>query len=346
MKILRLIAIFLMFVPHYTWCKELSSVVAKEVLFSPVMGEIKLSGKVQSRRDILLSVNQEGDLLQVSEPGQRVSEGDLLVKVDDTLLKIQIEEQRILAERGKVQLNYLSSESDRMMKLQAGNLISKVQVDEILSRKNMSGNDLMIIKNRIEYLTEQLKKTEIRAPFDGMVAEKYSHTGEFVRQGEKILRIIDTYMLEVVASVPARYISVDMKKVFPKVYVNNIEVKSAMRSFVPAVDEMSQTFSVYIDLTNPGLNILDGQFAEILIPFSGEDHFLPKVPRDALVLEGDNIYIYIVRENNEIKKVKVRPGEGSREMIAIQGDVFPGDRVVIEGASGLEEGQFVAVTTG
>ncbi|MEE9141490.1 MAG: hypothetical protein V3U59_02150 [Gammaproteobacteria bacterium] len=69
------------------------------------------------------------------------------------------------------------------------------------------------------------------------------------------------------------------------------------------------------------------------------------VPRDALILRQDNVYLFKVTDEGTVEQVAVRTGVGNGRMIEVQGDVRPGDRIVVRGGERLQPGQAVTIAS-
>ena len=75
----------------------------------------------------------------------------------------------------------------------------------------------------------------------------------------------------------------------------------------------------------------------------GEPVEVVAVPRDALILRQDSVYLFRVGADNVVEQVPVQTGVGHGELIEVRGDIRQGDRVVIRGGERLRSGQTVTV---
>lgn len=322
-----------------------TQVIIREVQRMNLGQEIRISGVVQSHDDVFLSANMDGELVSVLEPGTRVSKTDVIAKVDDSFLLIELEEQELLKDRTDINVKYLEGEVSRLAQLEKSNMASQTQMAEITSRRDLARNDYRVAQTRIERLREQLKRTKIVSPVTGVIVTRLRQRGEFVRRGERVVRVVDPYVLEVRASVPLAYLDRLEKDASMKLKIGAYELEGSLRSVVGAGDETSQTSDIYIDFSGkPPHSIVDGQFAEVTLALSDESKSL-LVPRDALVLRSNGNFVFKVNDSNEATKISVVTGDGRGEMVSVSGDLNPGDKVVVRGVERLQDGQTVSPVT-
>jgi multidrug efflux pump subunit AcrA (membrane-fusion protein) len=88
-----------------------------------------------------------------------------------------------------------------------------------------------------------------------------------------------------------------------------------------------------------------GSPVRVSLPNS-EPRELVAIPRDALVLRGNDVFIMRVKDDNTVERVDVRTGIGLGGLVEVSGDVSDGDRVVTRGGERLQTGQAVRITGG
>jgi len=85
-----------------------------------------------------------------------------------------------------------------------------------------------------------------------------------------------------------------------------------------------------------------GQTVRVTIPTADVREVLA-VPRDALVLRGDGIAVFIIDEDNTARRIRVTTGIGAGDWIEVMGPIQAGDKVVIRGNERLRAGQSVLI---
>jgi RND family efflux transporter MFP subunit len=304
-----------------------------------------VTGVVQSRSDVLLSATVEGELSWVAQAGVLVSANNLLARVDDRALLLRKAELELLASRSGIDMNYLQGEVERLTALHASNLASETTLAEMVSRRDLAENEQEIANARVSQINEELGRTRILAPVDGVIAERFKQTGEFARRGEPLVRLVDIQSLEVRISVPLTYLHRVREEAILEVEVGALKFEGRVRTVVRTGEERSQTFEVLIDVPTAvaGL-ILDGQFAAVSVPVHQRDLSLV-VPRDAVVLRSEGTFVFRIDEQNNAKRVPVILGEGQGNLVTVDGNLSVGDKVAIRGVERLEDGQKVQPTS-
>lgn len=111
----------------------------------------------------------------------------------------------------------------------------------------------------------------------------------------------------------------------------------------PIIDRMSRMAQIKITINNPNLRLKPGMFARCYIETG--DHQGLVVPLDAIVRTGANRYVYRI-DDGRAKEVQIQTGVILNETVEVQGDLKPGDRVVVLGQNLLEDGASVQIEGG
>jgi RND family efflux transporter MFP subunit len=155
-----------------------------------------------------------------------------------------------------------------------------------------------------------------------------------------VVRLVNPDNLEVVARPPLRYyrylqpgdeLGLDAGDEEP--------LLAPVRTVVSVGDESRHVFELRLDVTEP---LPVGQTVRVTIPTANVREVLA-VPRDALVLRGDGIAVFIVGDDNTARRIRVTTGIGAGDWIEVSGPIQAGDRVVIRGNERLRPGQEVSV---
>jgi RND family efflux transporter MFP subunit len=224
-------------------------------------------------------------------------------------------------------------------------MASETVLAEMTSRRDIAGNELQIAEARVAQISEELQRTRIISPVDGVIARRFKQAGEFARRGEPLVRLVDNQSLEVQIAVPLSYLNRVRENSVLSVTVDALNFEAPVRAIVPAGDQQSQTFEVLIDVP-PNLTgrILDGQFAEVSVPVHQTDISLV-VPRDAVILRSEGMFVFRIDELNIANRIPVILGEGQGSLVSVDGRLKVGDRVAIRGVERLKDGQEVNPTT-
>jgi len=300
-----------------------------------------VAGTVISRDDVKLATEVEGRLKKVLDVGVRVKAGQVIARVDNTFVDLRIEELKAAVEREKARLVFLREEVKRLQRLAKQNNAAKTQLEQTQADREVAHSDLEIARTRLRQAEEEKWRHQIRAPFDGVIAERYLQAGERVSEGDVVVRLIDPTTMEVQARVPLQSINFVNEKSSIDLQANPPDiVTGSVRVIVPVGDERSRLMDLRIRFTDANWRI--GQPVRVALPTA-----LPKeviaVPRDALVLRRSGTSVYRVNGDSKAENIPVQVGVASGDLVEVSGSLNPGDDVVIRGSERLRPGQDVTV---
>ena len=200
---------------------QADSILATPVLASRVeIGSLQLFSEYPGELDADISdlaSKIAGRLTEVAvRLGDRVAKGDLLARVDDSDLQRQYEEVKAqvdVAEANRLrvlaQLDEARSELGRLEELFSDGLISTGEIESARAAAAALEAELKAVEAqkrqsevRVRLLAQQIDEARLRAPFNGVVAERYLHTGAFVQAGTPIVRLVKAGPLRVRFRIP------------------------------------------------------------------------------------------------------------------------------------------------
>lgn len=316
---------------------KVNVVKAEMKMLSPVAW---VSGTVISQNNSKLAAEVSGRLKSIAAIGRLVKKGEVIATIDDSTLLLQQNENAASVKSAESRLSFLESEVKRKTSLAKRNLSAKTDLDQTLSQRDIAKGDLMAAKSRLAQTQQRLQFTQLKAPFDGLVAERLSNAGEFVNNGTAIVRLVQTDNLE--ASVFAPLTAYRFLKQAKELAVESALGKgnAAIKALVPVADSRSHLMEVRIDMSMfdwpIGLNLKvavnNGQAKQVLT-----------VPRDALVLRRNGSSVFRINDSSIAEIIPVKLGIAAGNSIEIIGKISAGDNVVIRGAETLRPGQAVDV---
>jgi len=312
---------------------------AKMTTMAPTM---QVAGTVVSRTDVYLSAEVEGRLVEVAEPGQRVAAGEVIAKIDDETLGLRAQELEAEIARVNAQLTFLEAELKRLERLAETNLAALSQIEQTRADRDVAQSNLNVAKSRLAQVQTQLDRTEIKAPFPGLVVERVAQAGERVGVGARVVRLYNPQSLEVVARAPLNYYRYVQSADVLAVSTTDQQMEASVRRAYSVGGENTHVFEIRLDLEE---NLAVGQTVRVTIPTADLREVLA-VPRDALVLRGDGIAVFIIDEDNTAQRIQVTTGIGQGDWIEVRGPIQAGDRVVIRGNERLRPGQEVSIKQG
>ncbi len=253
-----------------------------------------VSGTVVSRNNSQLAAEVSGRLISLAELGAEVKRGDIIAQIDDSTLMLQKQENLASVQNAKSRLEYLSSEVTRKSALAKRNLSAKTDLDQTISERDVAKGNLAAAKAQLAQTEQRLGYTKMRAPFDGIIAERLRSQGEYVENSTAIIRLVETQNLEASVFAPiTAYPHLTQIKV--------LAIESAIgqgmaniKTLVPVADSRSHLMEVRLDVAE--FNWPVGLSVKVAVA-NGDTKKVLAVPRDALVLRRDGASIFKVSQD-------------------------------------------------
>jgi RND family efflux transporter MFP subunit len=270
--------------------------------------EAKLSGRIAKLPVVL---------------GQRVKAGGLVARLDAAEINARLDQ-------AEASLEQTERDWKRVSALFEHQAVTRAEYDAAQSRNRVARGAAAEAKAMMSYM-------EIVAPFDGVVTKKWADVGDLATPGKPLVAIEDPSALQLEADVPQAIASHVQRDARLAARVDGVsgELTGTVSEIAPAADSVSRTFRVKVDLSEqPGLS--SGQFARLLVPV-GESNSL-HVPASAVVQRGQ-LEIVFVLANQHAQLHLVKTGKRVGDELEILSGLHAGDRVVIDDAPQLTDGQ-------
>lgn len=297
-------------------------------------------GTVYSRNDAELAAEAAGRLAWVADVGTRLSAGEPVARIDETPFRLQRDAAAAQVARARAQLKFLERELERLTSLAAQNNAAISAKDQTESQRDVARADLAAARANLAELEDRLAKTRLTAPFNGIVTARERNAGESVQVGDVVARLVDPDSLEVIARAPlssGRYVAEGDTIALT---AGDYRGSGTVRTVVPFGDARNHLIEMRIDV--PADEWTVGEALRVAVPMASPERVIA-VPRDALVLRREGAHVYRIGEDGTAEQVSVLPGAGAGELVAVQGELAAGDRVVIRGAERLRAGQPVRI---
>ncbi len=207
-----------------------------------------LPGTVIRLRETLLSAEISGRLEWLAEVGEHVKEGQIIARIDDHLLNLQLRNDQAQIKRIKADMSYQRRQQQRLSKLLQNNSVAKNDLDQVESRLGILQQDLAIAKINAERAQYQLSRSKVVAPFSGVIAKRDMNLGELTQVGSPLLRLVDTQQLEISVNAPARVARFNTPGTMVAVHRDNEEISTEIRGAVPVGDERSRMMELRLKL--------------------------------------------------------------------------------------------------
>ena len=298
------------------------------------------SATVISRDDAKLAGEIAGRLTWVAEVGDRFLKGETVARLDDTFFRQQVIEEQSIIQREQAKFDFHTRQVERLEKLLQENNIAHSQVDQERMDRSVAHNNILSAEARLSQAKERLKRTSILAPFDGVVSERWLQAGEWADNGDAIVRLVSADNLEIETHIPASSLKLATVGTSLTYTDGKVSGTGTVRTIVPIGGDVSRLYELRLSVTDPSLSA--GNLLRVAVPTA-----LPReavlVPRDALILRREGIYVYRVNQESIAERVAVQTGIATPDRIEVVGGIREHDRVVIRGGENLRPGMPVQV---
>lgn len=303
------------------------AVVAREEISGGILFS---TGTILSNEEVQLQSEVPGKIIKILfEEGSNVSEGQLLVKLNDK--EIQAELQKSVFEK-----KLLEEKEFRQRKLLEIQAISQEEYDASL-------NALNVIKANISMLQAQIEKTEIRAPFAGTIGLKNVNVGATISPATIIVSLQSVSPVKIDFSVPEKYSNQIRKgtKIIFTVEGSDKTYSGSVYATEPKIDPGSRTLRIRELSSNKDKSILPGSFANVQLEL-GENNKVIMIPTQALIPDISGAKVFVSEDGKAVSK-QVETGLRTESHIQILSGLAEGDTVLISGILQLKPGVPVKV---
>jgi membrane fusion protein (multidrug efflux system) len=308
-----------------------------------VAGGPVISGSLQPQRRADLRSEISAVVLQVlKENGEPVRRGDLLVRLDDTAIRDSLGSAEESVRAVRQQLEQAERQLARLKTLQAQGMTSLQALEDAEIRRNNAQSDLVAAQARAATAQQQLRRTEVRAPFDGVVSERKVSAGDTAAVGKELLKVIDPGSMRFEGLVSAdrmRELQVGQAVAFRVNGFPQTEFRGRVERLDATANATTRQVEVVVAFEDRRqAPRVAGLFAEGRIE-SGSSQVL-SLPEAAIVLAGEGASAWRL-QGNQLQKVPLQLGERDprRGEFPVLAGLSAGDRVLRKPGSGLVDGQ-------
>lgn len=291
----------------------------------------EISGPVAPVRGAVLSSQESGPVVKLAAAkGQTVAKGEIIVELDRTILAAN------MASAASV-LKTQSYNVDKVRKLNQAGKVSRMELLNAESVYEQSRTLESINKERFE-------RAAIRAPFAGVIVERYVELGQLVMPGQPVVRIIDPSNLKLVAYLTDGEVS--WVKVGTTALVKMGENRGNAQGTVTWVgleaDLMTGKFKMELEIPNADGHLRSGVIGRAKIAKNVLDGVL-SIPRDAVMHTRKGTSVFVVEgDTAHLRLIDLGADQGS--MVTVDSGLSQGDKLVVRGHRSLREGSLIKVT--
>jgi RND family efflux transporter MFP subunit len=280
-----------------------------------------------------------------AEEGQRVRQGVLLAKIDDSSVRDAYLSAKSAVRSAESALQNAQRNAERSTRLaKAGALAERDLETALLNQTNAEGA-LADARARLTAAEKQLAHTLVRSPINGIVSEREVAPGDVVQVGAAMFTIVDLRTLRLEATVPVEDIG-RLKVGTPVEFgVSGFDrrFRGRIERINPAVDPSTRQVRIYVAIPNAEQSLVAGLFAEGRVATDARRAIA--VPTSAVDRRGTSPVIHRVKGGKvDVVPVQLGVQDEAAELVEIAAGIAQGDTVLLGSAQAITEGTPVRVT--
>lgn len=310
-------------------------VVLETVELKPFQHEIKVQGNVETDQDIILSSEMGGLITDIYvKEGQRVSQGQVIARVDGSVLASNMVELQ-------TQLKYAEYMLDKQKELNKRGVGSDFDLETAQTQVNS-------IKASMNSLSTQQGKTAIKAPFTGVIDQVFASAGQMAGPASPIVRLVNNNSVDIVATVSEKHLmsiheGTELQVSFPNYSDTTITLK--VTNVGNYIEPTNRTFRIMSTIKNNKL-LLPNMLAEVKITDLNVESGIV-IPSKAITKDQDNRdFVYIAKKEGEFYRatkqdIEVISTFEGQTLVKDNSTLKAGDLIVTEGGKGITNNDIV-----
>lgn len=303
---------------------------------------LRLTGTLRGDREADLAANATGRVLKVTiERGVQVKPGQVLAILDVRAATLSATEARAQAASAMAQEEQAKDECARYEKLKERGAISDLEYQQKVTQCRTLPLSAQAASARADLAAQNVGDGVIRAPFAGIIAERFIEVGQYVRQDSKVATIVSLDPLRLELAVPEAAVSKVTQGAVVTFGVSGYPDRrftGKVRYVSGVVRSSTRDLVVEALVDNPERLLLPGMFADVELMAGSQK--LPSVPRGSLVSRDTQSRVFVVNGGRlEERVVALGPTQGDR--VSVVRGVNVDEQVVVSDPSQLSNGQAV-----
>ncbi len=288
-------------------------------------------GSLRSDEAVIVRPEIAGRVIEIAfREGQRVTAGQVLVRLDDSVQKADLE-------RARANLTLSKSKYERARDLRAQGFISSQAKDE-------AENTLKVAQADVELAAARLAKTAVKAPFGGIIGLRSVSVGDYVKEGQDMVNLEEIDPLKVDFRIPEVFLSQVKAGQVLQITMDALPDRTwpgQVYAINPLVDANGRAIAIRAQVSNADGRLRPGMFARVrLLTSEARDSLM--IPEEAIFPVGDDKYVYKVVDGRA-QRQRIDIGLRRDGKVEVTGGLAPADSVVTAGLVKLRDGAPVRV---
>ena len=308
---------------------------------APAPEVLTLTGMVAADQRSDVTADTQGKVINVMiERGQRVKSGQAVVQLDVRSAALSAKEAAANLAGARAQKELADEECERTKTLLAKGAITQSEYDRQMTQCRAAQEEVSATQARTEMMAKTVADGLVRAPFDGVVAERDVSPGEWVQPGKPLFTLVKDDPLKIELSVPEAAVTAIKQGERVEVVAVAHEDKTYGAEVTRIGAEIGKTRSLIVEAQlDKGSDLVPGMFAEAHVVIGQTPRVV--LPDKAVVKRGKQWHAFVVKNGEaEDRIVQLGTPPATGQVTIVQG-VVKGEQVVASIPAALEDGSKV-----
>ena len=312
-----------------------------------VINEIPLTGTVSSPQSADISTELSGLVKRILvDEGHHVKAGDIILELDDELQQMTVAAEKAKTRQVQLELADARRRLTDAKRLVKQKTISENDVQSLQAEVNIDSAAVQLAQAEQQQQEARLRRHQLRAPFDGVVSQKFTEAGEWITPGDAVIELVATDGLRIDFKAP--------QSAFPKITLNtridirletlpNKHFQGKISAIVPVTDAKARTFMIRVISEDNEMIMTPGMSANGVLQLD-TGHKALTVSRDAILRYPDGrTTVWVVNPDKTVSEKLVKTGLSFDGNVVIHEGIKIDDTIVLEGNESLRDGQTISI---
>jgi len=311
-----------------------------------------ISGSLQPEMRADLRAEVSAMVVKVhKENGEAVRKGDLLVTLDSSVLRDNLSSAEESLRAAAQSLDGAERQYQRMKSLQAQGMVSMQGLEESEIKRNAAQSEHVASKARVAAAKQQLDRTEVRAPFNGVVSARKASAGDTAQIGKELIQVIDPSSMRFEGQVSADQMGVVKVGQRVNFRINGVAQTGdqlvstgIVKRIDGAANPITRQVAVIVAINSKDRPPVVGLFAEGVVETLSKPAVM--IAESSLRREGDKSFVWVL-DGNKIVQRAVQLGDRDTRLgdWVVTSGLNAGEKILRNSSSTLKDGQTFTLRT-
>ncbi len=306
---------------------------------------VEVTGALQALDDATISAEIAGTLLSRTDLGREVRRGQRVAQLDQANAQAGVRQAEAALRTAESQLSLAEDAMRRQEPLYQDSIISPIEFERVRAELASAEAGVAQAEGSLDQAREQLRRTNITAPFDGTIEDHLAKRGEQVNPGEPIIRVVNTDSMRAQLGIAERYMSqlrvgIPVEATFRSYPGETFEGRVIFvgRTIRPG----SRTIPMEIEFPNPEGRLRPDMTARVAVPLEDFEDVIV-IPARSTERDEEGTLVYVVGEDNIVESRIIETGPTFEGQLVVLSGLEEGERLIVAGQGSVSDGDLADI---